>query len=88
MARKKQLVPHFVRGNAFDCENPFEFGKSGNWLEYTSKGRFVETANNQFLPPPLSGWQEKVFTADTRCNKLNLHRVEAIIKDYVASRVR
>jgi hypothetical protein len=60
MGRKKDLVPHVEHSMVFFCENPFEFGKSGDWLEYRPKGRFVRTANDQFVPSLLSGWQSKV----------------------------
>jgi hypothetical protein len=86
MARKKDLVPHFVRG--FILENPFEFGKSGDWLNYIPKGQFVETANNQIVPPLESGWQNTVETIVGKApSPADFGCIELVAKQYVAERV-
>jgi hypothetical protein len=87
MGRKKDLVPHFERSFAFICESPFKFSESGELL--TPKGRFVETANNQIVPPLVSRWQEAVKTSISgrTPRTADLTYLEAIIKQYVAERV-
>jgi hypothetical protein len=88
MGRKKELVPHFERRTAFICDNPFKFGESGDWLSYTPKGRFVETVNNQIVPPLVSGWQNAVGKVEGKLLSVeDLASVEKILKQYVSERV-
>ena len=83
MARKKDLVPHFERGSAFICENPFKFGESGDLFNYRPKGHFVETANNQIVPCLADGWQSAVKkTIDSSSFTVDVARIEfAVMRD-------
>jgi len=88
MGRKKELVPHLERSFAFICENPFEFGRSGNWLDYTPRGRFVETVNDQFAPPLVAGWQVSVRAVVGKdISADEFAAIERIAKHYVEERV-